>query len=58
MAPDIRERIVAKDEVLLAMEINKYLKEFHPLGYGTRVESKKKEGDVWVAVMYRYASCD
>jgi|ETNvirnome_2_300_1030623.scaffolds.fasta_scaffold01572_2 hypothetical protein len=39
-------------------EIERYMKEYHPQGYGTRVSSVMKKDNMWEAVMKRYESCD
>lgn len=54
----ILETLVAKTKASLQTRIDQYLRNYHPMGYGTRVRSTKEVDGVWKATVSRWESCD
>jgi len=60
MARSIEETLVAFTKEDLNEEIERYLIQYHPLGYDTRVSktTHNPDNDRYTAVMSRWDSCD
>jgi hypothetical protein len=60
MPRNIEETISAFSKEDLNEQIEWYLTEYHPLGYGTRVAKTTHDPDTgrYTAVMSRYSTCD
>ena len=54
----IVETLEAETRESLQTKIDKYLVNYHPMGYGTRVRSTKEVDGVWMATGSRFESCD
>jgi len=60
MARSIEKTLVAFTKEDLNEEIERYLTQYHPLGYDTRVSKTtyNPDNDRYTAVMSRWDSCD
>ena len=54
----VTETLKAQAQEELTQKIQRYKRNYHPQGYGTNVGSVDLMGDVWIAKMRRYESCD
>ena len=54
----IQKKLVAETEQGIKDAIKAYERQYHPMGYGTRVARKVKVDGGWEAAMTRYESCD